>query len=74
MPDFTIPEKNLMLIYRTPGDSRCELLATLRQMKAQLTDEDKELCVMTIAVMDKLQHMTDKQFDKLLLNLDPEFL
>ena len=43
-------------------------------MKAQLTDEDKELCVMTIAVMDKLHHMTDKQFDKLLLNLDPEFM
>ena len=42
-------------------------------MKAQLTDEDKELCAMTIAVMDKLWQMTDKQFDKLLLNLDPEF-
>ena len=28
---------------------------------------------MTIAVMDKLRQMTDKQFDKLLLNLDPEF-
>ena len=40
---------------------------------ARQTDEDKELCVMTIAVMDKLHHMTDKQFDKLLLNLDPEF-
>ena len=73
MPDFTIQEKNLMLIYCTPGDSRCELLATLRQMKAQLTDEDKELCAMTVTVMDKLQQMTDKQFDKLLLNLDPEF-
>ena len=74
MPDFTVQEKNLMLIYYTPGDSRRELLATLRQMKAQLTDEDKELCVMTITVMDKLQQMTDKQFDKLLLSLDPEFL
>ena len=73
MPDFTVQEKNLMLIYCTPGDSRRELLATLRQMKAQLTDEDQELCVMTIAVMDKLRQMTDKQFDKLLLNLDPEF-
>ena len=40
MPDFTVQEKNLMLIYCTPGDSRRELLATLRQMKAQLTDED----------------------------------
>ena len=29
---------------------------------------------MTVTVMDKLQQMTDKQFDKLLLNLDPEFL
>ena len=74
MPDITVQEKNLMLIYCTPGDSRRELLATLRQMIAQLTDEDEELCAMTIAVMDKLQHMTDKQFDKLLLNLDPEFL
>ena len=54
MPDFTVQEKNLMLIYCTPGDSRRELLATLRQMKAQLTDEDKELRTMTIAVMDKL--------------------
>ena len=35
--------------------------------------EDKELRAMTIVVMDKLQQMTDKQFDKLLLNLDPEF-
>ena len=73
MPDFTVQEKNLMLIYGTPGGSRRELLATLRQMKAQLTDEDKELHTMTIAVMDKLQHTTDKQFDKLLLNLDPDF-
>ena len=74
MPDFTVQEKNLMLIYCMPGDSRRELIAALRQMKAQLTDEDKELRTMTIAVMDKLHHMTDKQFDKLLLNLDPEFL
>ena len=28
---------------------------------------------MTIAVTDKLRQMTDKQFDKLLLNLDPDF-
>lgn len=44
MPDFTVQEKNLMLIYCTPGDSRRELLATLRQMKAQLTDEDRKQC------------------------------
>ena len=74
MPDFTVQETNLMLIYCMPGDSRRELLATLRQMKAQLTDEDKELRAMTITVMDKLRQMTDKQFDKLLLNLAPEFL
>ena len=73
MPDFTVQEKNLMLIYCMPGDSRRELLATLRQMKAQLTDEDQELRAMTSAVIDKLRQMTDKQFDKLLLNLDPEF-
>ena len=27
MPDFTVQEKNLMLIYCTPGDSRCESAA-----------------------------------------------
>ena len=73
MPDFTVQEKNLMLIYCTPGDSRRELIAALRQMKAQLTDEDQELRAMTSAVIDKLRQMTDKQFDKLLLNLAPEF-
>ena len=60
MPDFTVQEKNLMLIYCTPGDSRRELLATLRQMKAQLTDEDKELCVMTIAVIARVSFRADR--------------
>lgn len=60
MPDFTVQEKNLMLIYCTPGDSRRELLATLRQMKAQLTDEDKELCAMTIAVIARVLFRADR--------------
>ena len=42
MPDFTVQEKNLMLLACTPGESRRELLATLRQMQAQLPDEDEE--------------------------------
>ena len=61
--DFTGEEKILMMLY-SPGD-RPGLYQALGEMRGQLEDDEKELGTLTDRVMEKLEQMTDKDFDQL---------
>ena len=61
--DFTGEEKILMMLY-SPGD-RPGLYQALGGMRGQLEYDEKELRALTDRVMEKLEQMTDKDFDQL---------
>lgn len=60
---FSDEELTLMMIYN-PG-SREGLITELKQMQAQLTCKEKELCQWTSSVLFKLSTMTDEEFSSL---------
>ena len=66
--DFTGEEKILMMLY-SPGD-RPGLYRTLGEMCAQLEHDEQELRDLTDRVMEKLEKMTDEDFDQLELYPD----
>lgn len=66
---FTPDESNLMMLY-SPG-TRQGLIEALKQMKEQLTAEEKELSALAESVLKKLAYITDTDFEQ--LNLYPDF-
>ena len=66
--DFTGEEKILMMLY-SPGD-RPGLYRALEEMRGQLEHGEKELRALTDRVMEKLEQMTDEDFDQLELYPD----
>ena len=69
-PAFSLTETNLMVIYST--GTRLGLLAELGNMLTFVSDNESELRQMTGSVMNKLQQMTDEEFDT--LDLEPDIL
>ena len=66
--DFTGEEKILMMLY-SPGE-RPELYQALGEMRRQLEYDERELRALTDRVMEKLEKMTDEDFDQLELYPD----
>ena len=69
-PTFTLAETNLMVIYST--GTRLGLLAELGNMMTFVSDDEPELRQMTVSVMNKLQQMSDEEFDA--LDFEPDIL
>ena len=67
---FTLAEKNLMVIYNT--GSRLGLMEELGNMLGYVSEDETELRDMTLSVIEKLQGMTDAEFDT--LDLAPDTL
>jgi hypothetical protein len=70
MMDFTNDEMNLMCIYSGGGD-RSRLIAKLKDMRAYLETDEKELLDLTESTLLKLGRMTDDEFEA--LELIPDF-
>ena len=66
--DFTGEEKILMMLY-SPGD-RPGLYQALGEMRIQLEYDERELRALTDRVMEKLEKITDEDFDQLELYPD----
>lgn len=67
--NFTTDELNLMCIYNT--GTREGTLDALAAMRGYLEPDETELRNMTDSVMEKLEQMSDGDFDK--LDLFPDF-
>lgn len=65
---FNTAETNLIFIYN-PG-SRRGLMAELEEMKGYLTPEEADLLELTDTVLDKLQALSDEEFEQLALEPD----
>lgn len=61
--DFTVEEKILMMLY-SPGN-RPRLYQALGKMCRRLGHDEKELRALTDRVMEKLEQMTDEDFDQM---------
>ena len=60
---FTKDERTLILLYYE--DDRATTIRNLTAMQGQLQPDEKELCMLTGLVLDKLSSMTDQQFERL---------
>ncbi len=69
MEKFNIEETNLMCIYNT--GSRMGLIESLKDMRRYLETDERELQGLTDQVLEKLNTMTDTEFEQ--LELYPEF-
>lgn len=69
MMDFTNDEMNLMCIYNT--GSRAGLMEALANMKQYLEKDEVELLELTESALDKLDRISDEDFEK--LELVPDF-
>ena len=69
MEKFNIEEMNLMCIYNT--GSRTGLIKSLKDMRQYLESDERELLGLTDQVLEKLDIMTDTEFEQ--LELYPEF-
>ncbi|MCD8225403.1 MAG: transposon-transfer assisting family protein [Clostridiales bacterium] len=69
--NFTGKELTLMMLY-SPGTRR-GLIAALNIMRGELTKSERQLRVLTDSVLDKLEKITDEEFDALPLypDIDP---
>ena len=65
MMNFTNDEMNLMAIYNT--GTRDGLIDALTAMRKYLEEDEAELRDMTDAVLEKLNAMTDSEYDELVL-------
>ena len=68
MKDFTRDERIMMMLYN-PG-TRAGLVAELEAMRLQLTPSERRLGRLSRSVLDKLDGMTEAEFDG--LNLYPD--
>lgn len=66
---FTQDELILMMLYN-PG-TRSGLMEALTDMQAQLTGRDRNLRKWTASVLEKLNKMTDAEFEE--IDLYPDF-
>lgn len=69
MNDFTRDERIMMMLYN-PG-TRAGLIAELEAMRLQLTPGERRLKRLSGSVLEKLNGMTDAEFDR--LELYPDF-
>ena len=65
MMNFTNDEMNLMAIYHT--GTRDGLIDALTAMREYLEEDEAELRDMTDSVLEKLNAMTDSEYDELVL-------
>ena len=65
MMNFTNDEMNLMAIYNT--GTRDGLMDALTAMREYLEEDEAELSDMTDSVLEKLNAMTDSEYDELVL-------
>ena len=65
MMNFTNDEMNLMAIYN--AGSRTALMDALTAMREYLEEDEAELRDMTDSVLEKLNAMTDSEYDELVL-------
>lgn len=63
MKDFTRDERIMMMLYN-PG-TRAGLIAELEAMRLQLTPSERRLERLSRSVLDKLDGMTEAEFDSL---------
>ena len=63
MKDFTRDERIMMMLYN-PG-TRAGLVAELVAMRLQLTPSERRLDRLSKSVLEKLDGMTDAEFDSL---------
>lgn len=63
MKDFTRDERMMMMLYN-PG-TRAGLVAELEAMRLQLTPSERRLRRLSKSVLDKLDGMTEAEFDSL---------
>ena len=67
--NFTFEEMNLMCIYNT--GSRTGLIDSLTEMREHLEQDEVELSALTDSTLEKLQQMTNAEFEA--LELYPDF-
>ena len=63
MKEFTRDERIMMMLYN-PG-TRAGLVAELEAMRSQLTPSERRLDRLSRSVLDKLDGMTEAEFDSL---------
>ncbi len=66
--NFTSEELTLMMLY-SPG-TRSGLILALRDMRKQLTKRERHLLSLTDSALEKLERITDEEFDSLPLYPD----
>lgn len=71
MSKFNLEETNLMCIYNT--GSRTGLLLELTEMKTHLGQDETELLELTQSVINKLNTMSDDEFDSIAEELIADF-
>lgn len=69
MENFTFEEMNLMCIYNT--GTREGLMGALSEMRGYLEADETELLALTDSTLEKLDRMSDSDFDA--LELYPDF-
>ena len=70
MKTITYEEQQLMAIFNSAG-TRQGLISELEAMRKHLTLEDEDLKTMTDSTLEKLNIMTDAEFDA--IDLVPDF-
>ncbi|WP_395815273.1 transposon-transfer assisting family protein [Clostridium sp. C45] len=68
MMEFNYDEKMLIMLYQS--GSKKDLIKTLKEMKAELTDEEFELKSMSEILIDKLNKISETEFKNLLSSLE----
>lgn len=68
MMEFNYDEKMLIILYQS--GSKKDLIKTLKEMKAELTDEEFELKSMSEILIDKLNKISETEFKNLLSSLE----
>ena len=68
MIEFNKKEKMLIMLYQS--GSKKDLIKTLKEMKAELTDEEFELKSMSEILIDKLNKISETEFKNLLSSLE----
>lgn len=71
MSKFTVEEMNLICIYNT--GSRTGLLSELTHMKTHLEKDETELLGLSKSVMDKIDAMSDDEFENITADLISDF-
>ena len=67
---FTNDEMNLMCIYNRDG-SRKGMISALKSMRQYLGEDDEELQALTDSTLQKLERISNDEFEK--LELVPDF-